>query len=145
MGDYEPDNSAQEGVSPDILPRMLQYMPLHLRCTADGSVETNNKDIPPTRPILHISALLLPYSHLPRLGFRIRRWFHTDPPHNARFYFWALLAALACRSHSILLPCRPITGPRQYTAARPTKRPIQPWRRLWQGRAGVWLLLGCGH
>ena len=108
MGDYELDHSAQEGVSPDLLPCMpLLY---HAMCVIDRIVETNHKVIPPAGPFLHIPTLLLPYPHIARLGLRIRRRLYTNPPHYTRLHIRPLSAPLAPGSNSVLLLGRSVVG-----------------------------------
>ena len=87
-------------------------------------VETNNKDIPPTRPIVHIPSLLLPDPHIDRMGFRIRRWVYADPPYNARLHIRTLPTTLARDSDAVLLSRRPVAGARKLAATWATERTI---------------------
>ena len=79
------------------------------------------------------------------MGLRIRRWLYTDPSYYHGLHIWALFGAITVDRNAVLLPSRPVIGSGQHIATWATERTIQLGRRLRQGRAGVWLLLGCRH
>jgi hypothetical protein len=105
-------------------------------------VETNNQDIPPTRPFIHIPPLLLPDPHIARVGLRIRRWVHADPSHNARLHIRTFPTTVTRDGDTVLLPRRAITRARKLATTGETQRALQSWRGQRERRAGVWILLG---
>jgi len=105
--------------------------------------ETNYKNIPPTRPILHIPPLLPPHPYITRLGLRIRQRLHANTTHNARLHFRALLTIIAGHCDTVLLPGWTTTRTRELVAPRQAERAVQSERgRRWKGRARIWVLLG---
>jgi hypothetical protein len=109
-------------------------------------LETNHKNIPPPRPLLHIPPLLLLDAHFPGMGLCIRRRLYANTTYNARIHIWALSPSLATHSNTILLPCRTTTWAWKFNTPRPPKRPIQSERsRRWKRRARIRILLGRGH
>jgi hypothetical protein len=107
------------------------------------SPETNHKNIPPPRPLLHIPSLLLPNPHITRMGLRIRRRLHTNTTYNNGFYIWTLPSPLPRHSNIILLSRRTLTRTRKLHITRSPARTVQLERsRRRQRRAGIWILLG---
>jgi hypothetical protein len=112
---------------------------------SDNSPETNHKNIPPPRPLLHLPPLLLPLHNLSGLGLRIRRRLHTNPTHLARLHIRTLPPALPRHRNALLLPRRSAPRARWFLSSPSAARPLQLERsRWWQGRAGIRVLLGCG-
>ena len=109
------------------------------------NTETNHQDLSPSRPLLHIPPLLLPHTHIPRLGLRLRRWFHADSTHHSRLHIRALSAPLARHSHTFLLPRWAAPGTRKQPPARAAAWSVQPRRGKRQGRARIRVLLGRGN
>jgi hypothetical protein len=87
-------------------------------------VETNNKDIPSTRSIVHIPSLLLPDPYIDRVGLRIRRRVYADPAHNTRLHIRPLPVTLARDSDTVLLPRRPIAWAWKLAATWATERTV---------------------
>lgn len=121
---------------------------IHTHISANNHIpETNHKNLPPPRPLLHLPPLPLPNPYFPRLGLRLRRRLHTNPAHHPRLHIRALPAPLPPHRDLILLPrgaaaraWRELAPPRATTGSLQLER-----GRWWQRRVGIWILLGCSH
>jgi hypothetical protein len=112
--------------------------------STDVDTETNHKNIPPPRPLLHIPPLPVHDPHVARMGLRIRRRLHANITHNHGLYIRTLLTTFATHSNTILLPRRTTARTRELITARSSERIVQLERgRWWERRAGIWILLGC--
>lgn len=108
------------------------------------SVETNHKNLPPPRPLLHLPPLPLPNRHLPILGLLLCRRLHANTAHHARLHIRALPASLAPNRDIILLPRWPLTRTRRvFLTSRAKTGTIQSQRsRRRERRVGIRILLG---
>jgi hypothetical protein len=143
MGNHELDNSTQEGVSTNILSRML---PVHWNWIVVLTVclETNYKNLSSSRSLLHIPPLLFLNAHVPRVGLRVCRRLHANTTYNHGLYIWAFPPTFARDCDTVLLPCWAVTWARELITPRATEGPIQLERsRRRKRRAGIWILLGC--
>ena len=107
------------------------------------SAETNHKNVPSTRSVLHVPTVVLPHIDLSRMGIRIRRWLHANATYYAGLHLRTLSSAVVGHSDAILLPGRSVAGAWKLHAAGPETRAVQLGRGRGQRRAGVWILLGC--
>jgi hypothetical protein len=93
------------------------------------TVETNHKNIPPTRSILHVPTVVLPHIDLSRMGVRIRRWFHANATHHAGLYLRTLFTPVVGHSDTILFPGRSVARARKLHASWSETRAVQLGRR----------------